>query len=473
MEDLNITEESNDEIHIDVEENGKEVKLSQSLESYLQKEIAALPNKNSNRGAIYKVSEKYRKAKEESFTPRVVSIGPLHHGKSYLQSMETVKLKCLTNLTMELGISLKTLSEYATTEEGDVRSYYQDFKFDAKEFSKMILLDGIFIILLISKNQCFSKVNALILKDKTWMLSDVMHDMLLLENQLPLYFVRGLLNMLVIPDPEHTTWTSDSLDSFYEDAFYEDAFYEDLRNHFQDVGITKGLEVNLESKYAWHLVDFLLQLHLPSEENQSLMPGRVDYTGSTSSELQGAGIRFCRPPVEGLFEITFDKRNGKLCIPQVTVNDTTETLFTNLIAFEQSQLKKYITSYVILMYNLMNTAEDVKLLVNKEIIVNSLGKNHQVVADLFKNLYMEVIQEDKDFQFANICNDLSEYKLKTWKLVWYKWKCKWLSWKVTLMNMYFSDPWSVISFVAATLVVVLTIVQTVCAILGLKQGLTY
>lgn len=137
-----------------------EESASRSLESYLEDEIAAVPNKNYDLGTIYKVSEKYRKAKEESYTPRVVSIGPLHHGKSYLQSMETIKLKCLTNLTKELGISLKRLSEYATSREGLVRSCYTDFKFDAKEFSKMILLDGIFIILLISKNQYFSKVNA-------------------------------------------------------------------------------------------------------------------------------------------------------------------------------------------------------------------------------------------------------------------------------------------------------------------------
>lgn len=486
MDESNITKENNDEIHIDVEQTVKEVapskedamkseesasqsfesnneiqeenvkevapsmkseeSASQSLESCLEKEIAALPNEDCDYRLIYKVSEKYRKVKEESYTPLVVSIGPLHHGKSYLQPMETYKLKCLNNLINLYGISLKKLCECATAEGGDVRSHYPDFKFDPKDFSKMILLDGIFIILLISKNQ-FSKVNALILKQNTWMLSDIMHDMLLLENQLPFYFVKKLLDILVNPDQEHTT----------SDPFYE-AFYEDLRNYFRNVGITKNLKVNLECKYAWHLVDFLLKLHLPSEEKQSSEDGKVEYNTRSSSELQGVGVRFCQPPDEALFEMTFNKDTGELCIPQLTVNDTTETFFRNLIAFEQSQHQRHITSYVTLMDSLINTAEDVKLLIKNGIIVNSLGEDH-LVADLFNNLHKEVIEDGRDFYFADICKDLNEYS-KDWV---HQWRSSCFHQLNELKNKYFSNPWSAISFLAATVVVGLTIAQTVCA----------
>lgn len=164
-----------------------------------------------------------------------------------------------------------------------------------------------------------------------------------------------------------------------------------------------------------------------------------------------------------LFQVSFDKKAGLLKLPQLTVNDTTETFFRNLIAFEQCENDdKYITSYIILMDSLINTAEDVELLVEHKIIDNLLGES-QLVADLFNTLYKEVIEDQRKFCFADICNDLDEYS-KDW---FHQWKSSWFKWKLILENNYFNNPWSVVSFIAAVIVIILTIVQTVCSILGL------
>ncbi|KAF1002971.1 UPF0481 protein At3g47200-like [Apium graveolens] len=528
--------ENNKEVHIYIEEKNKEVHPSQddfkrprelavkSLVSSLNKELVALPD-DLYGGFIFKVSEKYRKLKEESYTPRVVSIGPLHHGKSHLQAMEVYKLKCLKHCLNKYGISLNELGEHVTEVEGHVRACYEDFKFNSEEFSKMILVDAIFIIQLIVKDDAHMSDQAEILGGNSWKASDIMHDMLLLENQLPLFFIAGLLRIL---DPVHKKDYSEDLPEYFHDTledlpeyspdiledspdyfqesvgnladifqessehsahceesskesaeatpvnyletyershdYYQESFLKDLLEYFEEVGITCRLSLTPDCKYAWHLVDFLLTLHVPSNSTRKSLPngsGRFEYN-RTASKLQKAGVRFNHGKSK-LFEVSFDKKAGLLTIPQLTVNDMTETFFRNLIAFEQYEHSdKFITSYIIFMDRLINTAEDVELLVKHKIIKNLLG-DKQLVADLFNNIHKEVIEDDRNFYFAETCRDLDGYS----KDYIHRWKSRWFRWRLILKNKYFNNPWSAISFIAAGIVIILTVVQTVCDVLGI------
>lgn len=117
------------------------------------------------------------------------------------------------------------------------------------------------------------------------------------------------------------------------------------------------------------------------------------------------------------------------------------------------------------MDSLIDTAEDVDLLVKHEVIINLLGES-KLVANLFNTLYKEVIDEQKDFYFAKICNDLDAYS----KDSIHKWNSKWFRWKAILKDEYFSNPWSFVAFMAATAVILLTIVQTVCSIVQTKNS---
>ena len=42
---------------------------------------------------IYKVPERFREVKETVYTPRLISIGPVHHGNKNLVKMESQKLR--------------------------------------------------------------------------------------------------------------------------------------------------------------------------------------------------------------------------------------------------------------------------------------------------------------------------------------------------------------------------------------------
>lgn len=416
---------------------------------------------NSYTVCMYRVSAKHRKLNEEAYTPRLVSIGPLHHGKSELQAMEAYKLSCLRSFCKRNGVSVEKLVSFAATQESYVRRCYEDTtSFSLEQFSEIILLDGIFVI------ELFLKTDSVQLREgndalyvNRWMKKDVLHDMLLLENQLPIKFLRELFNFVNF-ERKSGQW-----------------FDYLAHDYFNEVGNTRELPLNTAPNYltdARHFVEFLVYLHWPTKSDTSLeslrekkseftLREKLEYTRS-ASELKEAGVVFKCRQGSGLFDVSFS--SGELIIPKLTVRDNTETFFRNSIAFEQyGYYGKNITSYVILMDSLINTENDVDLLVNSKIIEHSLGENAKV-ADLFNNLYKEVIANNEDFYFAAICEKLNTFS----KDRWHTWKSTWFRWTQILMRDYFSNPWSFISLAAAALLLVLTIIQTVCSVISIKTN---
>lgn len=150
---------------------------------------------------IYKVPEKLRKGKEDSFDPRIVSIGPYHRGASDLQGMEVFKLICLQRFQSKFSkISLDYIISDIVDKEIEIRDCYEK-SFDeigSEHLAEMMMLDGIFILELLSEipTDAGPQTREVTLVDgrifeHEWMTSDILHDMLLLENQLP-WFVLSI-----------------------------------------------------------------------------------------------------------------------------------------------------------------------------------------------------------------------------------------------------------------------------------------
>lgn len=84
---------------------------------------------------IYRVSEKPRKANEAAYTPRLVSIGPLHREKGHLHGMESYKIRCLQNFLIRFGVGLRDLLDFVAYEESSVRGCYEEtIKLSPKQF---------------------------------------------------------------------------------------------------------------------------------------------------------------------------------------------------------------------------------------------------------------------------------------------------------------------------------------------------
>ncbi|KAF2619483.1 hypothetical protein F2Q68_00041273 [Brassica cretica] len=122
------------------------------------------------------------------------------------------------------------------------------------------------------------------------------------------------------------------------------------------------------------------------------------------TELKEAGVKFRRKKTDKLWDIEFKK--GYLKIPKLLIHDSTKSLFSNLIAFEQCHANSGndITSYVIFMDNLINSAEEVSYLHHCGIIEHWLGSAFEV-ADLFNRLCKEVVFDPRDSYLSKLSGE--------------------------------------------------------------------
>ncbi|CAN6976734.1 unnamed protein product [Brassica rapa subsp. trilocularis] len=170
------------------------------------------------------------------------------------------------------------------------------------------------------------------------------------------------------------------------------------------------------------------------------------------TELKEAGVKFRRKKTDKLWDIEF--RNGYLKIPKLLIHDSTKSLFSNLIAFEQCHANSSndITSYIIFMDNLINSAEDVSYLHHCGIIEHWLGSDFEV-ADLFNRLCKEVVFDPRDSYLSKLSGEVNRYYCR-----------KWNSLKATLRHKYFNNPWAYFSFFAALVLLILTLLQSFFAV---------
>ncbi|BFG27088.1 hypothetical protein CerSpe_133620 [Prunus speciosa] len=97
------------------------------------------------------------------------------------------------------------------------------------------------------------------------------------------------------------------------------------------------------------------------------------------------------------------------------------------------------------MDNLIDTSKDVDLLREKKILANWLSPED--ASQFFNELYNDTTVTG--FYYRDLCNDVNEY-----------YNTDWNKWREKLRRDYFSTPWAVISFIAAFILLVLTLVQT-------------
>ena len=84
-----------------------------------------------------------------------------------------------------------------------------------------------------------------------------------------------------------------------------------------------------------------------------------------------------------------------LYLPSFVADNRTEDLFRNIMALEQCHypLEAYLCNYMVLLDHLINTSEDVELLVDEGIIVNALG-SYQEVAKMVNKIALEIVEEN-------------------------------------------------------------------------------
>ncbi|XP_026404152.1 UPF0481 protein At3g47200-like [Papaver somniferum] len=444
-------------------------------------------------------NQKFKKEEETTHTIKLDSSGKLVTAEGWSIILE----ECISSIEKMETIIRERYSEPIDLDRG-------------REFVEMMVIDGLFIIGFLA-GPCQDKyIFDDLLYCNDWLSIAVRHDLLLLENQIPWFVLKCLFNIILDavlidqPDPEGTSLEMLVIQFFKSSSFlYMLPTEKDLlKTHPDQCENAEHLldflfilhqngkkDPAISSPSSWKILKILLKLKDnkvvkstepvyssmklfiqtlitklqllcrkfvrvfsvgPIDENKdsySYNSRRMEFIPS-ATELSRAGVKFKKGSTKGSFlDVNFRREEGILEIPPIYLCDGTETLFRNLIACEQLYKGSHVmSSYATLMDCLINSPDDVKVLRKQEIITSYLGCDEDV-ADIFNKLSVE------------ICNDNNYYAPYTIGINKYYKKRRHI-WKAALKREYFSNPWTIVSVLAAVLLIALTITSTVFGILS-------
>ncbi|GLT47285.1 hypothetical protein SLA2020_209920 [Shorea laevis] len=279
-----------------------------------------LPAEFSSWPKIFQVPPYFRNLNVKAYEPKLISVGPYHCQKDHLKAMETQKGRFLKDLLRRTNQN--SAQRYEEAMRGmmeNARNYYaESLVISNEDFFKMMVLDGCFIVELFSK-LINKRSNDSILRMNVQICTNILEDLILVENQLP-FFV--LWEFLGITFQNQSTWIHQIIELFGY-----------LMPEIKDCQIYDERSI----RKVKHLLELLCTNWLSSVGS---MPVREQGEGDvmrdsigSATKLQEAGIKFRRGNEHNMFNIKFE--NGTLYIPPVTIQDHTELLYFNIIAYEQ------------------------------------------------------------------------------------------------------------------------------------------
>ncbi|KAG7633887.1 hypothetical protein ISN44_As03g041630 [Arabidopsis suecica] len=397
---------------------------------------------------IYKVPHYLHGNDKKSYFPQTVSLGPYHHGRQQTQSMECHKWRAVNMVLKRTNQGIEVFLDAMIELEEKARACYEgSIVLSSNEFTEMLLLDGCFILeLLQGVNEGFLKLGY-DHNDPVFAVRGSMHsiqrDMIMLENQLPLFVLNPLLELQ--PGTQNQTGLVELVVRFFIPLM---PTAETLTENSPPRGVSNG---ELHCLDVFHRS--LLFPRSSGKANYSRVADKhLQRVIPTVTELRDAGFKFKLNKTDRFWDIKFS--NGYLEIPGLLIHDGTKSLFLNLIAFEQCHIESSndITSYIIFMDNLIDSPEDISYLHHCGIIEHSLGSNSEV-ADMFNQLCQEVVFDTKDIY-------LSQLLIEVHRCYKQNYSRKLNSLKTTLILKYLDNPWAYLSFFAAVILLILTFSQS-------------
>eukprot|EP00253_Pinus_taeda_P014040 PITA_14040 len=173
---------------------------------------------------------------------------------------------------------------------------------------------------------------------------------------------------------------------------------------------------------------------------------------ATAVVLDNRGVKFAafKGPLK---KIRFDGNTWTFHLPRIEIDNRTDTVMRNLLAFELyicDEQMKPIKCYVELMDKLIDTAEDVQVLKNYGIIQHHLGTDQEVANmwnDMRKGHDNSGQYGPTDTAIDNVIKFHRSYRI----------------WYAECIRKYFSKPWLVVSLIVGCIFVVTSVLQTILA----------
>ncbi|XP_045089451.1 UPF0481 protein At3g47200-like [Aegilops tauschii subsp. strangulata] len=436
------------------------------------------------------------------YKPQTVSLGPFHHGDKDLKPMEEHKLRAVRHLLHRANCKTTLAELIAAVDEvvDELQDAYMDLgeEWQGKEnrgkFLEMMITDGCFLL------EVMRTVAAVEEKGSILMAMDYMHgdpvfskhgiqhmkpfvqrDMLMVENQLPLM----LLEKIVAAEEGKAPSTASI--NFMVLKFLESEDVPEGINlglHPLDIYRTSLLNAGMKTKgdkqgqrhpqgllkiKSWMCSCFKAHqqnIHRDRGVETEMGAPRLPRTNNpqrvvprSAWKLSEAGIRFVPSSTRCLDDIDLD--SWTLYMPKLLIDDSTAYKFHNMMVFEAMHVgtRNDVTAYVLFVKDLMDSADDVRLLVKKMILENDLADDNAAVVRLFNDLTRDVYKNRRS-QLCRVRDDLEHHYINHRACV------NMYEWWAHLRSNYFRSPWTVLALLTAVLFLIGDIVQSVYAVKG-------
>ncbi|RDX76996.1 UPF0481 protein, partial [Mucuna pruriens] len=425
---------------------------------------------------IQKVAHYLRDRKHfiKHYVPKLVSMGPIHHGKMALNLGEQYKLMWAAQYLERTNQDAKTLYRKIASNIQQLKQLFaenviEDF-LDDEKLSWMLLVDGCSLLQLLGKgnlnnpDQMHVKVDQLV---AVWL------DVILLENQLPYQLLK------LLSGHENDDKLLKRLNEFL--LFYGlspvrldylDSAWDEERNTGNEDELQGEHRVKIAQESPIHLLDLLHRSILGNPQKnrrdhkrnaektrrkQRIKEEFFVYHHRNIRAMKETGITLKASNSRWFTDISFSAGwfVAELKLPQIIVDETTATTFLNLIAYEMCADFKNnyeICSFVAFLASLIDHPDDAKELISAGVFVNALGSDEEV-ANLIKTISIDLVDMER---YSHVRVQIEKHYRSKSKNFWGKWK----TWIVLAHHKYFSNPWAAIALGAAIFALVLTSIQT-------------
>ncbi|KAK3131758.1 hypothetical protein QOZ80_6AG0510990 [Eleusine coracana subsp. coracana] len=194
-----------------------EVRWVVQIRSSLQEDAAAAGDDDDDTGipvSIFNVPKSLQVHKPEAYTPQLIALGPYHHWRPELYEMERYKLAAARRAQKRLrngGVKLEALVAQFARLERRVRAHYHRYlDFGGETLAWMMVVDGAFLLEFLqiydfvaddgegggvkALTRVSSRMAHLVdFAGRKSAHSIILRDMLMLENQVPLFLLRKIL----------------------------------------------------------------------------------------------------------------------------------------------------------------------------------------------------------------------------------------------------------------------------------------
>ncbi|XP_077215568.1 uncharacterized protein LOC143850185 [Tasmannia lanceolata] len=340
-------------------------------------------NEGLTKHSIYKVPPYISNTNKTAYEPHIVSIGPYHHGKPHLKSMEEHKHRALHH---RLERSKKTIDYYRKVLDNKVKDLMDSYEQldeewrDQDKFLQLMLLDGFFLLELLRSYCSFNDhdimdpafsllLSARIRNDyeindpvfsidgSVNILPYIVSDLLMVENQLPLLVLQTIIAIEwhVMGRQEHYTILNILVATFFIPAMKPDP---DIRDGLHMLDIVRKLIIfgppaNTSSRYS---LNFWPPANTSSQSSINFWPISKPRSHLSSaimpsfSDLFDVRVKLKRSETQSIRDITFS--NGILSLPVFIVGGGAKSFYLNVLAFERLHHRAghEVSSFVAFMY---------------------------------------------------------------------------------------------------------------------------